>query len=56
MERMCELSPVTREGHVARAGSLALWDTELMKPNKSGDTGQRFTTAIVRDLLGEAAA
>ena len=50
VDRMCELRAVTREGQVARARSLALWDAELMKPG-SGDTGQCLTQAIVRDLL-----
>ena len=48
-DRICELRAVTREGQVARARSLALWDAELMKP-KDDIIGQ-FTQAIVRDLL-----
>jgi hypothetical protein len=50
MARMIDLPAVTREGQVARAHSLALWDAELMKP-KDDIIGQ-FTQAIVRDLIG----
>ncbi len=49
VSHICDLRAVTREGQVARARSLALWDAELMKPQK--DTGGWFTQAIVRDLL-----
>ena len=52
VDRICDVRAVTREGQVARARSLALWDAELMKPQK--DTGGWFTQAIVRDLIGEA--
>ena len=38
VDRICELCAVTREGHVARARSLALWDAELLKP-ATGDIG-----------------
>ena len=48
-DRICELRAVTREGQVARARSLALWDAELMKPQ--ADIIGQFTQAIVRDLL-----
>ena len=50
VDRMCELRAVTREGHAARAQSLALWDAELMKPDPH-DTGELLRAAIVRDLL-----
>ena len=53
VERMCELRAVTREGHVARARSLALWDAELMKLQH--DIAGQFTQAIVRDLLDKEA-
>ena len=51
VDRMCELRAVTREGQVARARNLALWDAELMKDG-TDDTGQCLTAAIVRDLIG----
>ena len=50
VERMCELEAITREGAAARARSLALWDAELMKPDRCF-IGDRLTAAIVRDLL-----
>ncbi len=50
LDRICEMRAVTREGQAARARSLALWDQELMKPDKDY-TGDRLTQAIVRDLL-----
>ena len=54
--RMCELRAITREGQAARARSLATWHPELTWPGQSGDTGRRLTIAIVRDLIGGAAA
>ena len=54
IKRMCSLHATTREGHAARARSLALWDAELMKP-APGDTGKSLTAAIVRDLLAGSA-
>jgi hypothetical protein len=55
VNRICDLRAITREGQVARASSLALWDAEMMKP-KDDIIGQ-FTQAIVRDLLaGRAVA
>ena len=50
VERVCELEATTREGMAARARSLALWDAELMKPDRCF-IGDRLTAAIVRDLL-----
>ena len=49
VDRICDVRAFTIEGQLARARSLALWDAELMKPQK--DTGGWFTQAIVRDLL-----
>ena len=51
VERMCELEAISREGMAARARSLALWDAELMKPDRCF-IGDRLTAAIVRDLTG----
>ena len=53
VDRICELRAVTREGQVARARSLALWDAELMK--SQNDTGGWLTAAIVRDLIAGSA-
>ena len=53
VDRICDLHAVTREGMAARARSLALWDGEMMKPQK--DTGGWLTQAIVRDLLSRRA-
>ena len=53
VDRICDLHAMTREGQVARARSLALWDPELMKPQN--DTGGWLTQAIVRDLLAGSA-
>ncbi len=50
--KMCKLRAVTKEGQVARARSLALWDAELFKEAWHEDTGDRLTAAIVRDLIG----
>ena len=55
VERMCELEAITREGMAARARSLALWDAELMKPDRCF-ISDRLTAAIVRDLLAGSAA
>ena len=54
VERVCELEATTREGMAARARSLALWDAELMKPDRCF-IGDRLTQAIVRDLLAGSA-
>ena len=48
---ICELRAFTREGQVARARSLALWDAELMKPDSPHYTNERLVQAIVRDLI-----
>ena len=53
VDRICDLHAVTREGMAARARGLALWDGEMMKPQK--DTGGWLTQAIVRDLLSRRA-
>jgi hypothetical protein len=53
--RICELEAITREGMAARARSLALWDGELMKPDRAY-TGDRLTAAIIRDLLARVVA
>ncbi len=54
VDRICDLRAVTNEGQVARARSLALWDAELMKPQK--DVGGWFVQAIVRDLLAASSS
>ena len=54
VDRMWKLQAVTREGQIARARSLALWDAELMKPGKAF-TNDRLTQAIVRDLMAGSA-
>ena len=51
VDRIGELEAITREGMAARARSLALWDAELMKPDRCF-IGDRLTAAIVRDLTG----
>ncbi len=55
VDRICELQAITREGMAARAHSLALWDAELLKPDRTY-TGDKLTAAIVRDLLAGRAA
>ena len=50
MDRICDLQAVTREGQAARARSLALWDAEMLRPDRCF-IGDRLTAAIVRDLL-----
>ncbi len=52
VDRMCQLRAATREGTLARARSLVLWDKELMK-ERSEAPGERLIEAIVRDLVEE---
>ena len=55
VDRICDLHAVTREGMAARARTLALWDAELMKPDRVF-IEDRLIQAIVRDLLAGSSA
>ncbi len=52
VDRICGQVAVTRDGQVARARSLALWEPDLL--DDAGETGQRITAAILRDLMSQA--
>ena len=54
VDSICELEALTREGQAARARSLAVWNAELMKPDRVF-IEDRLTQAIVRDLLAGSA-
>ena len=57
VERICELRAVTRDGLVARARSLALWEGDDPLGDIDGSqVNERLLGAVLRDLLAGSAA
>ncbi len=57
LDAICACRPSTLAGFQALAGSLALWDAELLKKGGEGHcTDDRLLAALVRGLTGSAAA
>ncbi|MGI4797840.1 MAG: hypothetical protein ACRYG8_28100, partial [Janthinobacterium lividum] len=56
VDRMVEHQAVTPAGQVARARSLVTWKPELAHERFAGDVGELLVFAVLRDLVGGAAA